>query len=305
MADSNILTSSFNELYNEIYCGIFPNNNGYKKCSNCNFGSLRVWGTPTASGERDCQDKCTNDQRCTSYSFDTTKGSNNCTKYIDFPQQIVRNVPNVNSGYSLTKFGFNYNKLQPSEKINIQNKCANQYINNTFTPNNKNINLSSCLSINSSGFNTQLNMNPKCIYNTYTQNNLPVNTINNKSYINTINGIPVINKSDPTIDQQSNLYSSYNNTKDNNVQLNSNLMGIIGQEFSESDENVAINNSNLYNNFESTLTNNSMITNANSMISSALGIKENFENQNKKNNFMFIILIVFLILFLFYVFKKK
>jgi hypothetical protein len=305
MTDSNILTSGYNELYNEIYCGIFPNDNGYKLCSNCNFGQQEVWDTVTASGERDCQNQCTNDSRCTSFSFNTTQRNKNCTKYRSFPNQIVKNVPNINSGYSITKFGFNYKDLSPSEKKNIQKRCANQYINNTFLPNNKNLSLSNCLSIDNSQNPTKLNINPQCVYNTFTQNKLPVNIINNTSYISTIDGNPINNQTDSIIDQQYNLYTSYNTSKDNNVNLNSKLMGIIGQNFSEIDQNVTINNSNLYNNFKNTLTNNSMINNSNTMISSALGIQENFENHNKKNNFMFIILIVFLILFLFYVFKKK
>ena len=307
MSSTNkILTSGYNELYNEIYCNLFNNNNGYKQCKNCNFGNLEVWKNVDSTGEGDCMDQCTKDDRCTSYSYNSTAQNHNCTKYIGFPTQIIENIPNTNSGYSLTKFGFDFNNLTPDQQQNIQYKCGNQFINNTFTQEHPNLNLTPCFSINNSNNISQLNLDPQCVFTTYSQNNLPVNIQNTQLYTDTLaNGQAITNKSDPNIDNNYNIYNQYYNSKDNSLELNKQLIGNNGNIFSESDQNVSMNNNSLYNNFKDSLNKNFLMNNTNSMISSALGIQEGFDNQNKKNNFMFIILLIFLILFLFYVFKKK
>lgn len=306
MSNTKILTSGYNELYNEIYCNLFKNDSGYKQCQNCNFGNLQVWKNVDSTGEVDCMTQCTNDPRCTSYSYNTTTQNHNCTKYIGFPTQVVQNIPNINSGYSLTKFKFDFNNLTPDQQENIQYKCGNQFINNTFTQEHPNVDLTECLSINNSGQISQLNMDPQCVFNSYLQNNLPVNIKNTELYTDTLaNGQAIVNKSDPVIDNQYQSYQQYYTSKNNNLELNKELIGNYGNTFSESDQIVSVNNDMLYNNFPNTLNKNLSLTQTNSMISSALGIQEGFDNQNKKNNFMFIILLIFLILFLFYVFKKK
>jgi hypothetical protein len=328
MSNSKILNSGYNELYNEIYCNLFPNDNGYKKCSNCNFGQQTVWKTIDATGERDCQNKCTADPRCTSYSFNTQSSTNNCTEYISFPQQLVRNIPNTNSGYSLTKFGFDYNRLTPQQKENIQNKCANQYINDTFTPNNPSINLTDCLTINNSNNSTQFDMDAECVFDVYKENNLPIKIKNNSVYNSKLgNGQNITNQSDPNIDRKYSLYNQYYTSKNNNFNLVNQLMGTEGINFSNNNQNVYSNNNKLNNNFPNTLGQNTMLNKTNSDILSTIINKEGFENtmnlsnrneykelfsgktveenMDNKKNFMFIILIIFLILFIFYVYKKK
>jgi hypothetical protein len=303
---STVLTSGYNELYNEIYCNLFPRNDGYKKCSNCNYGNATVWQTVTSSGQQDCQNKCTDDARCTSYSYNTRQSNNNCTKYISFPDTITRNVPNINSGYSLTRFPFDFSNLTNVQKENVKNKCANQYLNNTFTPENPEVNFTECLLLNNRNNISELNVDPKCVFDTYKQNNLLTNIINHEVYNNTLsNGSEITKKTDPIIDTQYTNYQNYYKFKNNNLDNNKNLMNNINNTFSDIDNNLSNENTNLEKNIINKLQNNPMIKESNILISDSIGIKEGFDNQNKKNNFMFIILIVFLILFLFYVFKKK
>ena len=304
MSNTPVLNSGNNNMYNEIYCGLFPLDNGYKTCQNCNYGNLSVLKTLTSNGERDCQSNCTTNKACTSYSFNTNSSNNNCTLYNTFPQQTVNNVPNINSGYTLTKFGFNYNNLTDKQKVNVQQKCANQYINNTFTKDSPNVDLTQCLNINTNfNQNTIFKMDSQCVFNAYKNNNLKPKVIN--STYNNI-GINISNQTDPKIDNQQQYYNQYYDYKNNSYQLSDQLN--LGNTFLSQDNNVSDNNNTLYDNYPNTLNNNIMMNDINSNISDILGIKEDFENMNNmnnKNNCLFIILIILLILFIFYVFKKK
>jgi hypothetical protein len=306
MTYKKIIDSGYNELYNEIFCDLFPSNNGYKTCSNCNFGGdQKVYTVLDSKGEIDCQNKCTQEPYCTSYSFDTSISNKNCTQYMTFPKNIINNVNKINSGYAVKKFGYNYNNLTPEQKLNIKNKCTNQYLNNVFTPQNKNIDLTKCLSYQDENNLTKLNMDAKCVYDIYKSNNIDLLISNNKNYNNKINNNEVKSQSDPIIDQQFEVYTKFYDSKDKGVKLNKEYMARNAINFIDNDQNVSIKNNILNNNFNNTLEDNYLINKANDIISTSLGINEHFENSTKKNNVMFLFLIIFTILFLFYVFRKK
>ena len=257
---NKVLNSGFNQMYNEIFCNLFPLNNGFNTCTNCDYGFAPInpysnagisiknnfitmpysspnpdtftiniyyiseysckinatrtdmnsgWnlflqikifsmdkqsnyiadfgssntnnvtktfntnpvqllpnGNPTAAdgsnisgqstqnGEQNCLIDCKNDPLCTSYSYDFSKKTNNCTKYNTFPVNINHNVQNINSGYSLNKYSYDYNNLSDSQKENIQKKCGNQYLNNTYTSNIP-VDITSCLTVNNNSQNSQ------------------------------------------------------------------------------------------------------------------------------------------------------
>ena len=70
-----------------------------------------------------------------------SSSTNNCKQYSTFPSEIFNGVPNINAGYSLDKYTFNYNNLSTSQKTNAKEKCIAQYIDNYFTL-GKNIDIS-------------------------------------------------------------------------------------------------------------------------------------------------------------------
>lgn len=319
MNNQNILSSGFNELYNHIYCDIFPSNNGFNTCNNCNYGEQTVLKTRQAKSEQECLNDCNNDKKCTSYSYNKT--NNNCSEYVSFPTQINNNVENVNSGYSIHKFGYNYNNLTPTQKQNIQQKCANQFLNNTFTPNNKNIDLTSCLSISNSepsgttgilgkssqnGLNTFLNLDAKCVYNTYNSNGIKTSIRYNPVYNN--NDSLINGQSDPTIDNAEKLYNGYNNLKEKIVSKNENLSkyDYLNKNYNN---NVKEKNNQLLRNHNDTVERNkNMVDNVSNVVLKHFKSNEHFENtyETKNNNkFLFIILILFILLFILYIFKKK
>jgi hypothetical protein len=181
-----LLTDGNNQLYNPIFCDLFPTNNGFNTCQNCNFDNLTLWEEIHKNNEQECLTDCDKDERCTSYSFDNSKNDKNCSKYRSFPSSINNNVQNINSGYSL-KYGFDYRNLNSSRQDNVKTKCANQYLNNIFTP-DKNINLNKCLEIKDVNDdlykeikNTEFRIDPKCLYNQYKENgiNPPIISVDN------------------------------------------------------------------------------------------------------------------------------
>ena len=145
---SKVINDGYNELYNEIFCNLFQTNQGFTTCENCDlsFNNKEIWKRYEVNSDNDCLEKCSKDKMCTSYTFDRKSSTNNCMLYSTFPNEIKNNVDNINSGYSL-RFPFDYNTLSDLQKKNIQKKCLNQYINNTYTKNKK-INLESCIKVN-------------------------------------------------------------------------------------------------------------------------------------------------------------
>lgn len=340
--EGKILNSGFNELYSEIFCNLFSTNNGFRTCKNCNYGDQTIWQVNTQEDEQNCLNNCNNDVRCTSYSFDTSKKDQNCTKYISFPTQINRNIENINSGYSLNKFGFDYNNLSQEQKNNIQNKCANQYLNNYFTPNYHDIDLSSCINIqNIPTSNTEENLkwwnilynnasSNNTLFNNATSNNVSSNNAssNNASY-NTNNTQFTMNPECVfNIYQQNNIPININNTPlyNNNINYTKSKSDPIidiqeklyNTYTNKSLENININNSlkptdSTYTEYNNVVNENkiNLLNNfieytkpKNTEFSNILEHFEINENIENKKKYFFIMFILFLIL-IFYVFIKK
>jgi hypothetical protein len=280
---NSIINSGYNELYNQIYCDLYPTNNGFNQCQNCNFGNQAILSTTTQSGEQSCLTACKNSPQCTSYSYNLTKSTNNCTQNSNFPTEIINNVQQINSGYSINKFGYNYNNLSAIQKTNVQQKCAKQYLDNYFT-NGKNIDLSKCLTFptpNKSTDSTNFTVDPQCLYNTYNSNNIPTKIQNNSVYVDTAPGITTISTGDNTID---NYRSSYKDYITKQVQI-SNINNSAGNNNNYNDD---MNNNRMFNTFKASLV-------------------ENFENNNNSHYLkLFIILIIIIIIvIIIYIFGKK
>lgn len=306
----HLLNSGYNNMYNPIFCNIFPLNNGFKTCNNCNYGdSLSKLNQTTQNSEQKCLKQCKNEKTCTAYSYNNLNGTNNCTLYNDFPSNIVQNVANINSGYDLTKFSYDYNNLGVQQQNNIQNKCASQYMNNIFTPQNTNIDLSNCLNINN-GTNTSLNYDPKCVFDIYKQNNI----LNDNNYVNNYNYIDDTNlidsEHDLNIDEREKNYNGYINGKNANLDINQKLRDT-DSTYIEYNNKVGENNNLLYSTFPSTVNlDNNLLTklsgNVKHMIGGKVDIKEGFENRTYFERILIIfIIILFIILIIFYIFKKK
>lgn len=290
---SEVSTNGYSQLYNPIFCNLFSTNNGFNTCSNCNFSGLTVLNTSTQSGEQNCTNACQTNTSCTSYSYDTSSGS--CTQYNTFPNSINYNVNGTNSGYLLNT-AYDYTDLNAQQQNNVQMKCGDQYLNNYFI-NNNDVDLINCLSINTSGTNTQINADPGCIFNTYTANGLSTAVSNTSTYNNgTIN----INATgDNTIDNYGKLRKGYLDSQVQIANINNKLKTNEG-----SDSTFKTKYKDAYK--TSIKTTMAPITNSLNKIDSLI---ENFENeQTQYNNKRFFILLLFIIfiifIFSFYTFKK-
>ena len=335
MATDKILNSGYNDLYNPIFCNLFPTNNGFTTCQNCNFGNQTIWQTNTQNSEQACLNKCANDARCTSYSFDTQKKQNNCTEYLSFPSQINQNVSNINSGYSL-QFGFPYNNLTSGQKNNVKTKCANQFLNNTYGQGKK-IDLSSCITFKdvqvgggkgknpwynnvASAFgmgskpkpkvyNTQISTNPQCVFDQFNKNGINVGRVNNNIY-NDVTEF-TMSKSDPIIDnygksyknyitnqtQVSNINNKLANTDYKNVEYNNQILNETSELSDKYDKSIEEKTDN--------------INSISKSIINTIGTIESFENETNNityNNilkFIFFIIIISLIWILIYYLSIK
>jgi len=293
-----ILNTGYNELYNQIFCDLFRTNSGFNQCQNCNYGNNQeIYSTTTQVGEQNCLTACQNEPHCTSYSYDTTATQNNCKLYDTFPTQILNGVNGTNSGYSLDKYSYNYSNLSLSQKSNVQEKCIAQYLNNYFTPQNQ-IDVTSCLTTNTTGNNTNISANPECIYNKYVNNGIRTNTVNNTKYEDD----PKYNltyQSDPTIDNYKVVYSDYSNDLVKISNINNKLSDTINQNDIRYNNDVYNENNNLYNKFDNSVKQKER---------EIKGIVEKFENQINTtyiNKLIVLLIIILLIFFSIYIFKKK
>jgi len=303
------LINDVNDLYNPIYCtNLVPTNNNFITCQNCNFGSGNVTNTSTQSGEQNCLNACNSDKMCTSYSYNLSESTNNCTQYSSFPTEIIAGVSNINSGYSLN-FGYDYNSLSASQQENVQTKCANQYLNNTFLQNN-NIDMESCITVDNSTNPTNFNVDPQCLFNVYKTHNLNPTVINTSTY----NDLP--SYLNPTTDSTINNYEyNYDNYIIGQIQK-SNLSNKLEKKWSEKSSNKE---------FEQTLYNQNealnqdyldsiqgaikkdmkYVKNVVDTISNNFDMIESFNNDNKKkSNVLMLIFIIMLVIFLYYILRK-
>lgn len=282
-SDTLVTNNVYNELYNNIYCNLEQNDNGFIKCTNCNYGNQATLNTTTHNTEEQCLNLCNTTKQCTSYNYNTN--NKQCVLHSDFPTHIDKNINNVNSGYSITKFGYDAKNLSDSQKSVIQKYCGSQYLNNYFTSDKK-IDISSCLTINAPNSNTtNFSADPSCIYNIYNKNNIiPDNaTIINSTFTDTNSaaGINPNSTSDPTIDNYKSHYKKYIDGQVAITNTNNNL------------ENQNTAHDVLYNNIVQSQ--NDLILNK---ISSSLDTKLLEAFENKDDNKFIILVLIFIFLFL-------
>ena len=300
---NKVLTSNFNNLYNPIFCNLFNTNDGFMQVSNSTFGDNMTtdpnFSFSNQPSEHKCLEKCKNDDWCTSYLFDTNgygkepDGTQfNCIEYTSFPTTIVNNANGINAGYNLS-LKYPYNDLSSDQKNNVKLRCINEYLNNTYTPKHPEINFSNCLNIqDQDSSTTNLNLDPKCIYNIYNNMGVKINTIDSALY----NGGNLSPKSDPTIDNYGTLFANYTSNKNS---LN-NILTKLDSEDNEFNNIFKDKNNRLYNEYINSIKDKSEKINSYSDdIEKRIGI-ENFENENNnnvyKNNAKFIILFIIILL---------
>lgn len=317
--NKEILNSGYNNMYNQIFCNIFPLNNGFKTCENCNFGDgMSLLNTNTAQSSQNCLIKCKNNEKCTSYTYNNVSKNDNCNLYYSFPTGIVNNVPNISSGYDLTKFTYNYNNLNSQQQQNVQYKCANQYMNNIYTEQNKDLDLGSCLTINNDNQSTFFKYNPECVYNIYKSNNV-LSSANVKN-LSQYNGNKDFEnaKHDYEIENRQKNYNDYLNAKIQNYNINYKLKST-DKDYVQYNESVRENNKNLYNDFLNikqvnadnlknlTKNINENIGSKNKIEGFDVGYNIEYENGKKMNILIIFLLIILLIIFLFSfnILKKK
>ena len=321
------LLNGFNQLYNQIFCNLFQSttDNGFSTCDNCDFNfsnANNVLTTSSTGGEPECLNLCSTNEYCTAYTFNghnsANTNTNNCILYglnNQYPTGINTNVKGSYSGYAITspKAAYNYDKLTNTQQNNVQLKCSSQYLNNTFTSNIPAIDVSSCLTFSNNNTTTQINADPKCVFNIYAQNKGPVQYENQANYI-IPKGVNTDSTKDPNITNYQNVYNQYNELKEENSNINNELASEDNNNYKTYFSTVNSNYNTLSTNFLDNInTQSGQLSNLSSQINEKIGGNiENFENNyknyknnNNNNKLLIIILIIFFLLFIIFIFKKK
>jgi hypothetical protein len=291
------INTGYTQLYNQIFCNLFPTNNGFNTCKNCslNFDSSNPYSfTTTEGGEQSCLNKCSSDETCTSYQYYKDKSDNNCITYIDFPKEIVDSEEKINSGYSL-QFPYDYETLNLSQKNNVREKCATQYLNNYFYP-DKNIDLTDCLTFTNSDYLTNFDIDKKCLFNVLNDNQIKTTIVNNSIDGDSENDNKenIGYKSDPIIDKYIKTYNDYNDKKTAEDEIN---------KISDIGSGNIVGDSSFY---EKTLKEKrDKLTDVSNTILNEIGTIESFNNHSKKNFYFLITILFILILFMYFYFFIK
>jgi len=274
-----LINTGFNQLYNQIFCNLYPTNDGFNQCKNCNFGTQTVNIVDTQNGEQNCLNACNSNKYCTAYSYNTQASSNNCTQYSSFPDQIVDGVNDIHSGYTLSNYTFDYNDLSPSQQINVQTQCIAQYLNNYFTPNNE-IDVTTCITLSTTStevvstlnnsqldkalcaktgkfcepttthYSTNIAADPQCIYNLYSNNGLNPPSKINENYFNG-DSYNLNSQGDPIISNYDSIYTNYTDNINNISNINNS--SVPSEEDIYYDGTVSMNNNNLLNKYQANI----------------------------------------------------
>ena len=155
---------------------------------------------------------------------------------------------------------------------------------------------------------TQLNVDPKCLFDAYKANNLNPKVINNSIYENNKSYTDPLN--DPVIDNYEKIYNTYINKQAENSNIN-NKESSTDINYKNYNNIVSVNTNNLKNKLSSSINNINRETQKYSEdIINKLDISEHFTNNNEEiysnsiKFLIFIIILVLLIIILFYIFKK-
>jgi hypothetical protein len=277
-----LLNRGDGQLYNSIFCNLITTDNGFYKCKDCGFPNIKPCTTKKLDSEDLCLKECSGDKACTSYTYNESSGK--CMLYNNFPNKINKSSSGNNSGYTL-KGTYDYKVLTDKQNDNVRFKCAEQILNDKFIKNND-IEIIDCLQINDDDTNTELTVDPKCLYKIYKDNDLKTETIDNTSYIGSTKG-----KNDSVIDKYDCNYKKYyqlkvqNQNKINKIRTN--------------DKNSAISIDQIHNPVYIS----SMDKTADPLlislqkINNTLEVVENFDNkQIESTNTNFFIIVIFIVL---------
>lgn len=290
-----VLTSDTLNLYQPTFCNLFNNPTGFRQYQNSKFNE-DIQTNPAVSfsnqaSEYNCLQKCKGDDWCTSYRYDTTNG--NCTEYTTFPKNVINGQNGINIGYNLG-FSYDFSNLSTDQQNNTILKCVNQYINNTYTPKNSNIDLSPCGIEGGIGSKTYtVATDPKCLYNIYNNAGIPVKTTDNSIY----NDIPswTVPQTDSVIDNIKKKYTQFEKNGKSITNIN-NLLAPL-----DSEDNGTDNMNSVFNNYLASIDNKkNKMNDYSDNIKKRIGI-ENFENENNNNmynnisKFLFFFIIILLI----------
>ena len=293
----------------------FDNSTGNSRC---------IPTSETVLGTSGCQTLCYNDPYCSSYNYNTSSGD--CRLNNAVPNQITSTPDTgINSGYSID-YNYDYSTLSSEQQNNVKMKCANQYLNNTFTK-SKYQDLSKCLTIRDvdsstglelpgvsiDGQSTTFDIDPKCFYDLY--KGAPT-IVDNSIYIDN-KDLQYAGKShsDQKIDSYKTKYDNYNEilekTRRNisvsgsdiskNKQLSKEYIDSITNEIN----NLKNNKNNIYKDLNGMLMNK---INDSDDHSKKMHV-EKFDNiHNKLSMYQIIsivLIIIILIAIIFFIFKKK
>lgn len=285
-------------FYKPIFCdSLLEERTTFEQCKDCNYPNLKPYLISIEKKELDCSNKCNKyNNTCKSYSYHSDKS---CKLYNRLPNinTINYRAKGTNSGY-IKKYKDNYNNLSEDKKNEIKLKCASQYLDKKFVI-NKNIDLKDCLKVINNK-DTELYVDPQCLFNKYNKNNRKPIIKNVDIYKND----NIINKTDQRMNIYDYNYKMYMNTKKETKNKNNNdKIKNINQSVSH-DHNYKNNYSNSMNNMFNP------IIDSYDRIDKRLGIFEKFNANQMRNvhrSFLIIILFSIFIFFIisFYTIKKK
>ena len=295
-------------LYDHVFSGLYQEPN-MKRAENSRFNNMNAYKTTTTTGEGDCRNSCNNNIYCTSYKYNTTNDDSNCVLYNTFPSKIISNKPNTNVGYK-TNYSMNFDKLNKNAKTRIQKEVANKYINNYF---NTNLDYSNCLSVDNDyhkqpGFlrsfglrkskiteKTNINLDPKCVYDMYKN----IDRGSEKFIPKYTNNSDIDKSSDSNgrLDNYYKLRTDQTNAKSNIVSLNSKNNGLSQQQIEQNNKQK----SNLKKSGEAIQKRQNMFY---ENVSNSIEAYNNYETNSKIKLLLFIIIVLFILVIILNYSKK-
>lgn len=302
LTSSNFPTTSNNNLFSSVFCNNISTNNGFIQKNNTSLRNLPIYKSEKTFSDNNCLTKCKDDFYCSGYSFLKNKNDKNdlnCLLYNKVPTDL--NIDNnINSGYKINNYNYNFNQLNSSQKNIIRKDCINNYFNNEY---NTNLDYSKYYTIDSN--NSKISFNADSLAkNEYVKLN-KVKVLNNYNNIDTELINPITNKE---LDDFAKNYQGYMQSQYALLNYSNEKIGSTSDKYTEEiNTKTDISSSSAQSNISNqTISSTSTILNS---IGGTSTINESFENYNVKSNniikFYLYILIVIIFLFLIYYLKKK
>ncbi len=206
---TSLQSENFN---NDMYFSIFCNNNDYLNMDGYKFDKTgqQIISETQKGTVMECQTLCNNNKSCVGFNYknkNVKSTDKNCMLFKTFPTKTIQDS---NFQYKIRNSAkYDYNKLNSTQKKNVQKYCIQQRYNSIYP--SKKFNIQSCFKdISTKGNLNYINLDAECVWNS--MNDVDLGKTDSKMTLNKNKNIQN-SKGSSVFDKYSNDFKSY---KDNN-----------------------------------------------------------------------------------------